>query len=183
VDTYQVTLKSFAGGKADVIHYAYRKPGYIRMDFVEPHRGVVLIYSPSMAEVRLWPLGLEFFSLRLDPANRLIQSHAGQRIDRSDIGALLQNVQALQRTGETRSSVTNLSGRAALEVMVTGKNDAMSAAIHRYDVWLDPGTWMPLKVISRDTAGHPIEEVLFEDLRIDPELPATMFSPQQTSSP
>lgn len=101
VKAYAVTLKSAAGGAVDVIRYAYRRPGHVRMEFVAPHAGVVMIYDPQTAEVRLWPLGRGYFSLALDPANRLIRSRTGQRIDRSDFGALLQNVRSLQRSGQT----------------------------------------------------------------------------------
>jgi outer membrane lipoprotein-sorting protein len=182
VEAYQVTLRSTAGGTTDIIHYSYKRPGYVRMDFVSPHKGVRLIYDPQRKEARVWPLGPGFFSMTLDPGNRLIRSPAGQRIDRSDIGALLQNVQALQGAGSVRTATADLSGRAALQVTVQAGDQAMSGAIHRYDLWLDTDTGLPLKVISRDAAGRTIEEVLFEDLRLDPDLPMTLFTPE-TAAP
>lgn len=177
VEAYQVTLKSFAGSSAEIIHYTYRRPGYVRMDFVTPHAGVILVYNPQKNEARLWPLGARFFSIALDPASRLIQSHAGQRVDRSDIGALLRNVQNLQRAGDTTTSADNLSGREMLRITVNGTAAASIGVIQRYILWLDAETWLPRRVISRDAADRPIEEVWFEGLRVDPELPAAIFSP------
>lgn len=177
VEAYQVTLRSTSNEAVDVIRYSYKRPGHVRMDFVAPHRGAVLIYDPLKAKARLWPLGPGFFSLTLDPGNRLIRSRTGQRIDRSDIGALLGNVQALQRGGETKVEASELSGHATLQVMVTGDKGKTAGKVHRYDLWLGRDTLLPFKVISRDNANRPIEEVVFEDLRIDPDLPVSIFSP------
>jgi hypothetical protein len=183
VEAYQVTLKSIAGGATDIIRYAYKRPGYVRMDFVSPHKGVVLIYDPQRKAARVWPLGPGFFSVALDPASRLIRSRTGQRVDRSDIGALLHNVQALQSTGSARSAAADLSGRAALQVTVQGDGDALAGSIRRYDLWLDRDTALPLKVISRDASDRTVEEVLFEDLRLDPDLPLSLFAPQTSAPP
>jgi outer membrane lipoprotein-sorting protein len=39
VSTYQVTVRSVAAdGERQVIRYFYRKPGWVRMEFVQPHR-------------------------------------------------------------------------------------------------------------------------------------------------
>ncbi|MBK8162270.1 MAG: DUF1571 domain-containing protein [Gammaproteobacteria bacterium] len=176
VKAYAVTLKSAADGEVDVIRYAYRRPGHVRMEFVAPHAGVVMIYDPQTAEVRLWPLGRGYFSLALDPANRLIRSRTGQRIDRSDFGALLQNVRSLQRSGQTTCVAEQINGRDALYVVVEGEPYDSLGAIRRYELWLDTANRMPLRVISRDRAGAVIEEVRFEELRLDPELPAAHFS-------
>ncbi|MGE4048341.1 MAG: outer membrane lipoprotein carrier protein LolA [Acetobacteraceae bacterium] len=176
VKAYTVTLKSSARGEDDVIRYAYRRPGHVRMEFVAPHAGMVMIYDPQAAEVRLWPFGPGYFSLTFDPDNRLIRSRTGQRIDRSDFGALLQNVRSLQRSGQTTCVAEQINGRDALHVAVEGELADSLGAIRRYELWLDAANRMPLRVISRDRADTVIEEVWFEELRLDPELPASIFS-------
>ena len=55
---YQVTLKSTSAGAEPVeVIYGYRKPGFVRMDFIRPHAGATLIYSPASGKVTLWPFG------------------------------------------------------------------------------------------------------------------------------
>lgn len=67
-----------------------------------PFKGAVLVYSPSTKKVRLRPLGaLRFPAFTLAPENHLVRSSSGHRVDRSDIGALLQNVKELQERGAT----------------------------------------------------------------------------------
>jgi outer membrane lipoprotein-sorting protein len=178
VDSYRVTLDSSHAGGRHVIRYAYRKPGFVRMDFIEPHRGAVLIYSPVTGRVRLWPFGTSFFSLTLSPDNRLVQSPTGQRVDRSDIGALLENARALQRNGE--SAVLGeeaLDGRRALRVAVTGKEGFAIGRVNRIELWLEAATGLPVKVVSRDSNGAVLETVTMADFEINPRLGDELFDP------
>lgn len=178
VSSYQVTLRSSSAGRSDVIRYFYKKPGFVRMDFVHPHAGAVLIYSPVTGMVRLWPFGTGFFSLGLSPDNPLVQSPTGQRVDRSDIGALLQNVKALQSNGTTAVlGEQRVGARKALLVSVTGKGAPAAGKVYRYDLWLDRATLLPVKVVSRDANDNVIETVVMDDLAIEPVLGDELFDP------
>jgi hypothetical protein len=107
VETYQATIKSSYGNlsdKTDVLRYYYKKPGYVRMEVIEPFNGAVLVYSPKTEKVKLWLFGDSSFpSLSLSPENKMIQGPSGQRIDRSDLGVLYQEVMLLQNQGKTRT--------------------------------------------------------------------------------
>lgn len=178
VSSYRVTLRSFSAGRSDVIRYSYKKPGFVRMDFVQPHKGAVLIYSPVTGRVRLWPFGARFFSLSLSPDNPLVQSPTGQRADRSDIGALLDNVKALQRNGETAVLGEEvLDGRQALRIAASGKGSFVVGNVNRFELWLDRATLLPLKVVSRDANNEVIEAVVMDGLEIDVKLEDDLFNP------
>ena len=43
VKTYRVTIRSIHAGGEEHIRYYYRKPGFVRMEFVRPHAGAVMI--------------------------------------------------------------------------------------------------------------------------------------------
>lgn len=178
VESYQVTLRSSYGDKSDTIRYSYKKPGFVRMDFVQPHKGAVLIYNPLTKDVRLWPFGGRLFSLTLSPENRLVQSPTGQRVDRSDIGVLLRNVKALQRNGETAVLGEEIvAGKKTLRLAVTGTGNFVAGNVHRYDLWLDSLILLPLKVVSRDVQDDIIETVVMDDLNINVRLADELFSP------
>lgn len=178
VESYQVTLRSSYGDKSDVIRYFFKKPGFVRMDFVQPHKGAVLIYSPVTKNVRLWPFGGKLFALTLSPENRLVQSPTGQRVDRSDIGVLLNNVKTLQRNGETVVLGEELiAGTRTVRLAVAGTGHFVVGNVHRYDLWLDSLTLLPLKVVSRDVNNDVIETVVMDDLRINVKLADELFSP------
>ncbi len=71
------------------------------MEFIEPHKGAVLVYNPEKKEARLRPFG--FFKplvLTLSPDNRLIATPRGHRVDASDPGAPLETVKKLADRGK-----------------------------------------------------------------------------------
>jgi len=178
VESYQVTLKSYAADEIEIIRYAYKKPGFVRMDFEQPYNGAVLIYDPLKKQVRLWPFGLKLFALTLSPENRLVQSRTGKRVDKSDLGALWQNVKTLRENGEARVvGHETVNGTQLLRITVTGRENFVVDNVHRFDIWLEENTSFPAKVVSHGADGELIETVLFEDLKVNPELARDVFNP------
>jgi outer membrane lipoprotein-sorting protein len=180
VQSYRVTLHSSHADGEEHLHYFYRKPGHIRMEFIRPHHGAVLNYDPASRRVRLWPFGAgRFPQLNLSPDNRLIRSPRGQQVDRSDVGALLENVKALRQGGTlTAHEKRLLDERSTLFIDVVGNGSHSIAGVYRYELWLDAETLFPVKVVSHDRSGTVLETVRMEDIEINPDLPSTLFQPQ-----
>lgn len=177
---YEVTLRSTdAAGAQEVIRYAYRKPGWVRMDFEKPHRGAVLIYAPDTRRVHLWPFGLGFWPmLDLAPDNPLLRNPRGHRVDRSDVGVLLVAMRVLSERGSTTPlSDAQLAGRPAAGLEITGPADSAADEVHRYRVWLTHDTAFPLRVDSFAADGDLIESVDMSDVRIDVQFPERFFTP------
>lgn len=180
VETYQVTLRSAHAEGESQLRYYYRKPGFVRMDFIRPHAGAVLVYSPLTGRVRLWPFGAgRFPELSLSPHNPLVQGPGGQSVDRSDVGALFENVRTLLEQGraETRGEARVADGRTAVHLGVTGAPGVTVAGVHRYELWLDKASRFPVKVVSRNPADAVIETVTLDDLEINVPLSAALFDP------
>ncbi len=175
ITTYQVTLRSKSHGSFEEIRYYY-KSAYIRMEFIKPLPGVILTYNPVKKEVRLRPFRFTDHVVTLSPDNEIIQSSAGHKVNESDIGSLLEIVTKLQTNGKTYIMGDEiLSDRKAVLVRVTGIEDFTICGIHRYDLWLDKMTYLPLKIISYDHSEGVIEEVLMDDLETDIDLPDSFF--------
>lgn len=179
VESYRVTIHSSHAEGEEELRYFYRKPGLVRMEFVKPHAGAVLVYHPSTQRVRLWPFGAgRFPELNLSPGNPLIRSARGQRVDHSDVGTLLDNVQALRQGGKLESlGEERLAGRLVRQIEVTGTNDFTVAGVHRYQMWLDADSLFPVEVVSRDLKNAVIETVRMDDAEINATLPDTLFDP------
>jgi len=64
-----------------------------------------------------------------------------------------------------------------LHVVVSGTGNFVVGNVHRYDLWLDATTHLPLKVVSRDVRDDIIETVLMDNLRINLEIPKSLFDP------
>ena len=58
IESYVVTIHSTSKNNIQNIKYYYKRPGFVRMDFINPHDGVVLIYNPITDRVNLWPFGI-----------------------------------------------------------------------------------------------------------------------------
>ena len=55
IESYQVTLRASNNTATDEIKYYFKKPGFVKMEFLNPHKGAVLIYNPFKTEVKLMP--------------------------------------------------------------------------------------------------------------------------------
>lgn len=179
VETYRVTLHSVRADGEQRIRYFYRKPGFVRMEFIRPHAGAVLVYSPLTRRVRLWPFGANRFpELNLSPDNPLVRAPGGQTVDRSDIGALFEAIRALLEDGGAETKEVRIAGREALHVVVSGAPGHALAGVHRYELWLDPASQFPLRIITRSETGALIETVVLDDLQVNARLPETLFNPK-----
>lgn len=180
LDSYRVTLRSSAAQRPpQVIRYTWRKPGFIRMEFVTPHPGALLIYNPHSGKVRLWPFGQRaVMALTLAPDNPLIRGPHSRRVDHSDVGTLLRTVQALQAGGDTALRGVEVVGRwNARQLDVTGAPGKTVAGVHRFRLWLAEGTLFPVKVVSFGLDDKVQETVLMDDVEIDVPLAADFFQP------
>jgi outer membrane lipoprotein-sorting protein len=181
VESYRVILHSYHADGEDHLRYHYKKPGFVRIEFIRPHAGAVLVYSPLTRRVRLWPFGAgRFPELSLSPRNPLIRGPGGQTLDQSDVGALFENVRALLEQGQAEElGEERMAGRSALHLVVTGATGLAVAGVHRYELWLDTSSQFPLKVISRNQEDAIIETVTMEALEINPPLPEVLFNPAE----
>jgi outer membrane lipoprotein-sorting protein len=188
IESYRVTLHSTHADGEEYIRYDYKKPGFVRMEFIRPHAGTVLIYNPYTQSVRLWPFGVKHFpELSLSPGNPLIRSSRGQRVDHSDVGTLFENVRTLREggnaevSGDTKNTGPgtreSMDGRTVTHLIVTGAGNFVIAGVHRYELWLDTESQFPVKVISRDRQDAIIETVMMEALEINATLPKALFNP------
>lgn len=175
LESYKVTLRSSSG---EVIRYFFKKPGYIRMEFEKPHKGAVLVYDPFKKEVLLRPFGfLKSLELRISPDDSLIRSSRGHTVDESDIGSLLKNVKKLRDSGTAEiAGEEAVSGRKTLVVEVRGEGAVEVDGTHRYRLWLEKTSMLPLKVEAYAASGELLEGVLMDDLEVNPVLSKDLFS-------
>lgn len=179
VESYRVTIRSTHDGDEMHVRYYYRQPGFMRMEFIRPHAGAVMIFNPGTRRVRLWPFGAgKFPELSLSPENSIIRSMSGIRVDRSDIGTLFENIRALGERGSTRIlGEESQDGHSILHFIVTGETGKTVDGVHSSEMWLDMANQFPVRVISRDLHGDIIETVVMEALTINEKLPETLFNP------
>ncbi len=169
IHSYQVTLRSYGDGSKEIIRYYYKKPGFIKMEFIKPHKGAVLVYNPLKDKVKLRPFGLfKSFVLTMSPDSSLIKGSKDHKVKESDIGALLNMVKRFQKNGKTEiHGEDDLGEKKTIRVNVEGNSNFTVNSIHRYLLWLDLKTYLPLKVSAYSLDDELIEEVLMDDLEIN----------------
>lgn len=186
LQSYRATLHSIGrDGDRQVMHYFYRKPGWVRIDCVEPHRGAVLIYDPDARKVRVWTFGLGFGwgfgfvpALSLAPDNPLVRSPRGHTVDRSDVGALFENLQVLRAIGSfTPLGAGTIAGESAVGFEVASAGGVTVGGVQRNRVWLAQDTLFPRRVESFDEADDPVETVDLVDVDLDVGFPERFFAP------
>ncbi|KHK04019.1 DUF1571 domain-containing protein [Desulfovibrio sp. TomC] len=179
VVSYRVTLRVMHGKSNEIIAYSFKKPGFVRMDFIRPHNGAVLVYDPTTNRVRLQPFGIsKAFALSLSPDSRLIKSPSGHQVNESDIGALLRRALLLQNQGQaTVQGEEKLGSRSTILVSIEGQNGFSLDGTHRFLLNLDKDTFLPLQVRTYDAADRLLEAVLMDDLQIDVHFDDRFFTP------
>ena len=167
---YTTLIDSEGEGERSRIFYTYKKPGFIRMDFIRPHKGAILIFNPIKNKVTLRPFSKWFFKFNLDPGNRLITDSKGHTVDQSDIGALIRSIVVCAREG----SVTPLPPET-LESLVCPRLRIKSTMI-TYLLWIHPELCLPIKVVKLFSEGKK-EIVFLRNLIVDASLDDTLFNP------
>ncbi|TBV92975.1 hypothetical protein E0E53_17770 [Azotobacter chroococcum] len=178
--SYRVTVRATAGdGERHVLRYFYRKPGWMRMEFVQPHEGMVLIYDPGTRRVRVWPFGLNRLPrFSFAPDNPLVRGPRGHRVDRSDIGTLLAHLRAVVARGSlTTLGETQIAARPAAGFEVRGEAHASRPEVQHYRIWLARDSLFPLRVEHFAADGRLLERVDMADVEIDVPLPERFFTP------
>ena len=166
---YTTLLDSEGEGERSKIFYTYKKPGFVRMDFIQPHKGAMLIFNPTTNKVSLRPLAKWFFTFNLDPGNRLITDAKGHTVDQSDIGALIRSMVASAREG----SVTHLPPETQEGLLCPRLR--VEGAKTTYLVWIHPELRLPVKVVKLFSGGGK-EVVFLWNLTVDAAIDDTLFT-------
>jgi outer membrane lipoprotein-sorting protein len=177
LDGYRAVLTSTSGdGTRERLRYYFKAPGYVRMEFLRPNRGALLLYDPFEKRARVWPFGSPGPSLALRPGNRLIRSAGGHRVDRSDVGILLENIRTLQDGGTTR--VVELKPgetQGLVHLSIVGRAGHAVDGVRRYEVWLDPDLHFPVRVEGFDARDRILEAVTLSEIVLNPRLGEDFF--------
>lgn len=168
ISSYAATLRTY-GKSEQIITYRYKKPGYVRIDFVKPHKGAALVYRPDTGKVQLRPFGFsKSLTFSMKPTAKLVRSPTGHRVDESDIGVLLKNAQKLAQLGSLKVLREETVGQDTMVVLeIIGKENVLVDGVHRYLLWLDNRLKLPRIVESYDNEDHLIEGLFLENLIID----------------
>ncbi|WP_243363872.1 sigma-E factor regulatory protein RseB domain-containing protein [Fundidesulfovibrio terrae] len=172
-------MRTAYGDNVDTIRYFYKKPGKIRMEFMEPHAGTVLVYDPAKKAVTLRPFASEReLNLTLGPGASLVKGPLGHRVDESDIGVMITRARLLMEHGQARVlGEENIGGRRTTILEVESGQGFSLAGTTRWLISLDEKNWLPLRIMAYGESGNLIEDLRMDDLELDVQMDDSLFRP------
>jgi hypothetical protein len=175
----EVTVHIFEEGTAQVKQflYTFRKPNQIRIVFRTPHRGMTLVY-PDEADKVVVRLGgwLGFATLRLDPNNRLLRSAAGQRIDQTDLGLLIDHIEKSLTEGRKEPPRLEVDDRY-IEAAVLAEDHFLDNVLTRYRFFIDRENDLPARIEESTPEGVLRRRIEFHGMRINIGISEDFFHP------
>jgi antitoxin component YwqK of YwqJK toxin-antitoxin module len=155
--------------------YSFRKPGHIRIDMASPYAGTVIVYPGEDGKVAVKPGGLfGFLRLRLSTDSSLLMNSAGQRIDQTDLGLLIQNIVHSitdRRHGDVR--VFDKDGQVRIEVLA--EDHFRKGVLTLYHFSIDKTLWLPIEIKEYTQNRVLKREVRFRNLQISSGIPESYF--------
>lgn len=155
--------------------YTFKKPNHIRIDMKSPYAGMILIYPGDDSKVTVKRVGLfGFLKLHLSPDSTLLRTATGQRIDQTDMGLLIQNIDHSltdRRHGEIR--VFEKDGQARIEVLA--EDHFLAGVLTLYHFFIDKTRWLPAEVREFTPNGITKRVVTFRNLRTSIDIPESFF--------
>lgn len=147
--------------------YTFKKPNRIRLDFESPYPGLSLSYPDPKGKVVVRPSAwVPFSKLPLAPDNSLLRDSSGQRVDQTDLGALIKHIEHSltdQRRGP--AGIMNENGR--ILIRVSADNPFRGGSVTLYQFFIDTTLFLPVKVEESNPDGNLQRKMAFESLSIN----------------
>lgn len=176
VNSYEALVTTESAGKVEQMRYHYQKPGYLRLEFIQPHPGLVLTYNPDSQQVHVWPSGFHHFpSFHTTPDNSLLRSEGGHRIDQSDVGYFWHHVERLQTQGAYRVVGNAGTHPNRIHLLVEGAPGIAVDNYHKFDIWLEPRHFFPVRTTGYGLDGNVLDTVTLQDLQFGIAYPPDFF--------
>lgn len=183
VDTEVVNYRRGQRDEREKFIYTFAKPNRLRIDMVSPHPGMVLTYPDAGGKVLVRFGGwASFLHFRLAPDSRLLGNPAGQRIDQTDFGLLIDNiVHSLTDRRRSRPELSTENGRTVLQVLA--EDHFRPGVLTRYRFTIDPETDLPAEVRESTPEGQLERTVKFRHLETSPGQPGDWFRKPRRRTP
>jgi len=180
VSDYQVLVESTmssgeALGEETRLFFRYRRPGSIRVDFLHPREGWVLVYPSGAGKVRVRPAGLlGFLNFSLDSDSPFLTVWPGQQLTQTDLGLLVENIAKSLTVGRLAPAEVFRTGGDLL-LRVEAENHFRKGVATRYEFRIDPVRWLPVEVTEEVPQEKRRRRIRFRDLRVNVGLADALF--------
>jgi hypothetical protein len=145
--------------------YTFKKPRSIRLDFISPRAGLIVVYPDKKGKAVVQLPGVaNFIKLHLSPDHRLLGAPTGQRIDQTDMGLLINNI-GRSLTEQRRGPAEISRAGGTFQIRVLAEDHFRRGVITLYRFLVDDSLWLPIGVEESTPDGRRKRTVTFQDLR------------------
>lgn len=154
--------------------YTFKKPGRIRLDFVTPYSGTVLVYPDKNGEVVIRPSGFPFFKFHLSLNNPLLKVTSGQRLDQTDLGLLIKNI-GHSLTDQRRGPAEVVREGEYIRVQVLADKHFQKGVVTLYHFLINQELWLPVLVEESTPEGRLERRIILRNLKTNIGFPDSFF--------
>ena len=155
--------------------YTFKKPKWVRLDFISPHPGMMLVYPDPDGKVLMKPQGvLSVLTFHLALDDPLLGNPSGQRLDQTDLGVLIKNIRH-SVTDQRRGPVSLSEDKAAIRIQVLADDHFRAGVETKYQFLISKELWLPVEVSEATTQGVQEGKIIFHNLRTNINVPDDLF--------
>lgn len=155
--------------------YTFKKPKWIRIEFISPHPGWIMIYPDWKGKVLVKPQGvLSLLPLSLMLNDPLLETPSGQQVNQTDLGLLITNIRH-SVTDQRRGPVSLSEEKDAIEIRVLAADHFREGVETRYQFVISKELWLPVEVGESTTNGVQEGRIIFRELRTNINVPDSLF--------
>jgi outer membrane lipoprotein-sorting protein len=155
--------------------YTFKKPKWIRLDFVSPRPGLIMIYPDRNNKVFIKPRGLlSILGFHRPLDDPLLKSPTGQRINQTDLGLLIKNIRH-GVTDQRRGPVSILEDDNTIQIEVLADDHFLEGVETRYQFLISKELWLPVEVSASKENGVQEWRIVFRNLRTNINVPDALF--------
>ncbi len=159
-------------------NFYFKKKRKIRIDFINPHPGITILYNDKDEEVTVIPFrflpGLKFqFPIK----SSIVQTPTGQRIDQTDllyfIDFLFKNLAAVpQKESEFQEEKDQVKFFFSAIDYLNKKN-----SVEKYQIFISKKSWLPIRIERYTQEGQAIEFSSIHNYILNAHLQDKFFLP------
>jgi len=181
VDNYrmevEITKPADEGAwKEERFTYTYKRPNQIRIDFHKPHGGTIVVYPAKDGKVFLRPWGWRFLDFHVAPDNILLADPSGQRVDQTDLGLLIRNIERCMSEGR-RGLLEISEEERSIVVEVLSEDLFRKGENTHYTFVIEKESWLPTEIREAAPGGSPKRRIVFSEIELNPGVKESFFRP------
>ncbi len=157
--------------------FYFKKVKKIRVDFLQPHPGLTIIYKDEEKEATVIPFrSMPTLRLRLSVVSPLLKTLAGQRINQTDMGYFIDFVFKNLRKVTQRENTFD-EDEQRFEFVLRALDYIKGRSLEKYRISISKQFWLPIRIERYGSDGKLLEVSDIKNYVLNAHLKDSLFLP------